>query len=890
MAEAAVAIADHLHDPESSARAFRAKANALYARGDHGDAADLHAKAGTLFESIGKLDEFARTLSGSIQPLLLAGEYEKASAAAERARKIFSDEGNTLRLARLEINIGNIYYRQDRFDEALTCYRAAHDGLTQEQDSEGIAAVLSNMITCYISLNDFPKALDAYRKARKFCEDHNMPLLVTQADYNVAYLHYLRGEYNKAIEMLRRARDHALRTGDAYHHALCNLDLAELYLELNLSAEAADLAQQGYAGFSKLNMGYESAKCLAFLALAETQQERFAAGLELFSQARELFVREKNYVWPSLIDLYCALLFFHERRMEEARVLCNQALSSFPSLNLWNKVAVAYLLLARIDLQTGDVPAALRHANAALEKIRATESPALTYQAHLLLGHTYAVQNDPASAYRAYQEARVSLEKLRGNLRDEETKIAFVKNRLEVYEELIDLCLNRQRDSRATEEALDYVEQAKSRTLIDLLRAPAPRLSEGSNHQSEFLDASRKLREQLNWCYTQIEREQLRPAKHSAERVGRLRTLAQDYEKSLMHLLHEAPRELPVDWQAPSYVSTATVRASIPHDSLIVEFFQVHGQFYAFLLGAKGLQAVRLSQVGAVAGTLRLLQYQLSKFRLGRHYLETFHESLAEVTNAHLKELYDQLLAPLASQLSAKHLVIVPHGILHYIPFHALFDGKRYVIDHHTVSYSPSASVFALCQTRPANSSGPSLVLGVPDPQAPAIADEVEALERVLDQAEVFIGKNASESVLRDRGRMSRIIHIATHGTFRADNPMFSTIRLGDSFLTLFDLYQLKLPAELITLSGCSTGLNVVAGGDELIGLTRGLFQAGAQSLMLSLWDTHDKSTFEFMTSFYRFLKTGQGKADALRSATLDLKSRYPHCYQWAPFVLMGKP
>ena len=118
---------------------------------------------------------------------------------------------------------------------------------------------------------------------------------------------------------------------------------------------------------------------------------------------------------------------------------------------------------------------------------------------------------------------------------------------------------------------------------------------------------------------------------------------------------------------------------------------------------------------------------------------------------------------------------------------------------------------------------------------------------------------------------------------------MFSSIRMGDSFLSLYDLYQLRLPADLITLSGCSTGLNVVAAGDELIGLARGLLHAGAQSLVLSLWDVHDKSTADYMTIFYRCLGEGKSKAASMQAAMLELRSRYPHPYQWAPFILVGK-
>ena len=118
---------------------------------------------------------------------------------------------------------------------------------------------------------------------------------------------------------------------------------------------------------------------------------------------------------------------------------------------------------------------------------------------------------------------------------------------------------------------------------------------------------------------------------------------------------------------------------------------------------------------------------------------------------------------------------------------------------------------------------------------------------------------------------------------------MFSSIRLGSSQLSLFDIYQLRLSSELTTLSGCSTGLNVVEGGDELIGLVRGLLYAGAQAVLASLWDVNDKSTAEFMKFFYERLRTNPNKALALQAAMRKLRENYPHPYYWAPFILIGK-
>src|SRR6476469_6092989 len=154
---------------------------------------------------------------------------------------------------------------------------------------------------------------------------------------------------------------------------------------------------------------------------------------------------------------------------------------------------------------------------------------------------------------------------------------------------------------------------------------------------------------------------------------------------------------------------------------------------------------------------------------------------------------------------------------------------------------------------------------------------EVEALSRILPDAELFVGESATHEVLRTEGPKARTVHIATHGYFRKDNPMFSSIRLGGSHLDLCEISQLRLPADLIVLSGCATGLNVVSPGDELMGLVRGLLQAGAQSLVLSLWDVHDASTKDFMVSFYKRFQAGASKAQALQGAMTDIRAQYPH-------------
>jgi CHAT domain-containing protein len=211
------------------------------------------------------------------------------------------------------------------------------------------------------------------------------------------------------------------------------------------------------------------------------------------------------------------------------------------------------------------------------------------------------------------------------------------------------------------------------------------------------------------------------------------------------------------------------------------------------------------------------------------------------------------------------------------------------VTDSCVVSYAPSASVYASCQQRPDGGGDGSLVFGVADSRAPFIETEARAVAESLPAAALYLGADATQDRLRAAARNCRIVHIASHGYFRPDNPMFSGIKLGDGYLNVYDLYRMRIGADLVTLSGCATGANVAAAGDELLGISRGLFCAGARTLLLSLWNVHDRSTESLMTALYRRIAAGATVVTALRDAMLELRAEYPHPYHWAPFVVTGK-
>lgn len=892
LAEAAALLVVELKDPHATAQTERIAGHIFYMGGRHRQAIPRYEKAHALFEALDRPLDVARTISGGLlQSLIYDGQYDRVFLLEKKARAIFTEHGDELRLSRLDINMGNVLYRQDRFQEALEYYERAYRGLLVHGEPMDIALALRNMEVCYISLNEFEKAEGAHELTVRHCEQHGLTLLIVEADYNIAYLYYLRGEYLRAIELYDKTRARCEKLGEKYHRALCDLDESEIYLELNLTEGGEDLAHDAFLAFDELGLRYEAAKAATFSAIAQSQQGNSRRALEIFDEARVLFAGEQNQLWPPLIDLYKALVLNEAGRDDEAHELASAALEYFGTSPLQAKAAICELLLAEIELRFSDTESARHYCNSALARLLEVESPA-AYQAYFMLGRVEEAGQNPELARDAYRLSYRKLEDLRSHLGREELKIAFLKDKLAVYEGLVVTSLALDAGDAGGAQAFEYVEQAKSRSLADLIAFRSASLEPRAIHHPASMEQLHELRQKLNWVNHQIELEELNPGPRSRERIERLRKQGREFEDSLMKAFTQVQsedRELAGLQNATGAVTAREIQERLPADTVLLEYYSARNRFYVCLITRTGTQVFPLAEAGQVREELRMLQLQLAKFRLGEEYIRPLRGMLLEATEFHLRNLHALLIAPIRLHLKAGHLIVVPHSFLHYLPFHALNDGQRALIDDFTVSYAPSASVFLLCQEKTPVTSGKALVLAVPDERAPFIREEALQVAAALGGARMFLGEEATEEQLKTYGPDCQFIHIATHGYFRQDNPMFSSIRLGNSLLSLFDIYQLHLNAEMVTLSGCGTGMNVVVGGDELIGLVRGLLFAGAQTLMVSLWEVHDQSTAEFMHDFYLSYGRLKNKAGALREAVLKLRERQPHPYYWAAFALVGK-
>jgi CHAT domain-containing protein len=234
-------------------------------------------------------------------------------------------------------------------------------------------------------------------------------------------------------------------------------------------------------------------------------------------------------------------------------------------------------------------------------------------------------------------------------------------------------------------------------------------------------------------------------------------------------------------------------------------------------------------------------------------------------------------------------LGIVPHGLLHEVPFQALFDGNRYLIDRFELIYAPSATLLAHYQKPKPLRNDRAIVFGVSDQLIPHVIAEAHAVAQHLPSTQLYLDERATLATFQVESLRCGILHLACHGLFRADNPMFSALQFHDGWLTATDVLMLDLTDTFVTLSACESGRNDGGRGGEILGMTRAFLGAGARGLLVTLWLVEDKASASLISCFYEQWAQGAGYASALRTAQLALKEKHPHPYYWAPFILIGQ-
>lgn len=906
-------------------------------------------QAQVLWQTAGDAAGYSRSLLGLTQILAMQGRYAEAETAA-RTAVIHSETGPAptastedafivlMRRAAAHHNLATLLLYQERHHEALSVYEALRQFLTAgEQDAAQAdeaqrAELLSKL--AHSDLNrgtaltflDRPVAAEAaLQQAIALFAQVDDPVNLGRSRTNLGRLHLRTGQYAAALANFERAfRDLLGPTTTIASATIEQLRAAdELLLEyaiaclvINLLPEAGQALAHCETLFRHAAQPYELGQTRYSQGLLFLRTQQWKLAQAALTEAATLFAALQNDFWLNRTRLAQASIAYLQQQFTEARHLLDLLLTTTPidqtaveNALHWDMMGQteAHLLRLRLALDEGDLAEA-RHQASLVEILLQGDAPAsagalpwphLQLRLQHMLGKIAFATGDYQRARDHLKTALDQLERQRTTLVVEEMRSAFVDDKSELYADLVQTLLTMApNDAPTVAEAFAVIEQSRSRVLLERLLAAidesTPTAAPGevdATPADPVVAAERQrvteLREQLHWLYNQLMSES------GHRRLGA--SISQQLQMTEAALQQIERRQSPLLAQAQAVDLPAFQQVLAPDQQAIV-YAGMNGELLAFLIDRTSVQVFRrLTTMAELERAIAEFRFQMGRVEVDPAYVARHSARLESRLQAALHALYQHLIAPFATALYAKRLLFVPFGQIHRLPLHALWDGTAYLIERAECSYAPSASLAVF-----RHDDAPSKALqswagfAIADPAIPEARTEVDRIARHFTQATTYLETSANRPNLWQAAATNDILHLATHGLFRPDNPFFSALKMADGWVDVRELYRLPLAARLVVLSACESGVGEIAGGDEVVGLARGFLGAGREptgrELIASLWNVHDATAADLMEQFYAHLLAGGSvrPAAALRAAQRHAITSRQHPYYWAPFFVIG--
>jgi CHAT domain-containing protein len=851
------------------------------------DAIDALDESESRFLKLNNAHAAAATQVSKVIALSILGRYEEAIECGLQAREVFLAHGDLAAAGKIEHNIGNLYFRRDNYHKAEVFQTAARERFVSLDDKRQLATVNNCLANTHALLHKFESAEQLYKEAVKQADESGQPVTLAGIEGNIGNFALLQGRYDQALDYLERSRRDYASLGMPTQSLLAEHEIADAYLELNLAPESLAIYDRVIPEFVALGMRAEEARAKAYRGRALVLLNRFSEAQEALEDARKVYLAEGNEVGAAIVELTQAQLHYKTGKYSAASTLATQAAETLAASGGWQRILLARWLRGEAERAEGNTEAAEPILLKSLEESSQQAQPQIAERCYTSLGLLTASREEMRTAEKYFRKAIALTEELRAPLPSEEFRTSFFSDRLVPYEQMVKLCLSDGTDRVA--EALAFVESGRSRALADALSGTVRITTEARDEfEADLMRQMEALLDELNYLYNRLNSPVRGESPHHSEsqelqqEVAKREGKLQEITRQLQH------RNEKVTGQSSS-LSVAHLQSQLGTETALVEYSTLDGELMAFVVTNETVKVFReLAYESDVRTEVEKFRFQIDTLRFGSAQVRQHLPVLTKRVRKHLNSLYDQLLRPIESMIGNRRLVIVPDRVLHYLPFQALHDGQTYLIERREVSYAPSAIVLQQCLNRPSVKFETALLMGVADELIPRVRHEIEAIGKKFPSAVSFFDSNARIDAMREHASVD-VLHLACHAHFRPDNPLFSSLRLGDGWLTVRDAYGLRLNSGLVTLSACETGMNAVAPGNELIGLARGFFAAGSASVVLSLWTIDDEATSDLMVEFYTQLRASGSPSAALRLAQVKALNANPHPFFWSPFVLAGR-
>ncbi len=916
--------------------ALMTEGNAANWQGDNRRAVQLYDQARDLALSEGNNLEAARSQIGKLHALYFLGEHLEAVKVGEAAKAVLLAHRQYAAVCGINNNLGNSYTVIGDYVQAYRVYHEAEEilqHLLADPATEIATEELWNLlaITKYnlswlsYEQNKYLEALEMAQEATEIEESLGNRLNVALYQNASAFYSIQLGQYNRALRLLAETRLVYLANNMQDYLLLGDLYAALCYLALNNFLRAAEYCESVLHQIKTADLpaNFVAGWANHYLALAYVGLDLTGQAMAAFEQARIILETSGSKVMAANILQDQANLHFRLGELARAEELCQQARTEFSGNELSVSMARCNILLGQVSLARQDFYEAEQLAGQALTTGQTAHMPMLIYQALLLLAQAAEARNDPQAGLEYYRQCLAALEELWGRVAAEQ-RPGFIEDKEVAYQGAVAVALQ----LGNAQEALTLVERGKSRSLVDLLAGELDvRVKIRTEDDRELVAELEQWRTRRNELIGLLNRFGGQPLLNQDNEVVAKESLLVNEREQLAADLHETEKQLSrgierLQVRNSAYAEDLTLQPTLPRfdpaqldeATTLVEYYICRDQLLAFVVDRQnGTRVVTGNLI-----SLKNLKRLLTKFRLNLSGMVNLsggniagHSSQIAALNQNVRavlgELYNGLIAPLVAEIRpSTRMVVVPHGMLHYLPFPALYNSatQKYLLEEwEEISYLPSSSLLELCTKRGnrqsvvASAGSYALVAGYSSQgELSYCLEEARTVGRMLQQSSqlenclVFLEEAASLAQIEKQAGLAALIHLASHARLRQDNPYFSALELAGGELTAQDIFNMELRASLVTLSACETGLGGLGSGDELLGLSRACLYAGASSLVLSLWKVQDESVSRLFDSFYRRLLTGQRKAAALRNAQIELLNQeaYAHPFFWAAFTLTG--
>ncbi len=868
---------------------------------------------------------------------LRTGDNKKAGGNYEKALAIYNGTRSLIGQGYANKGLADINYFSGKNDEALTLYDKALGLFVTAGYPLGQADVLRRMGQINLRTGHIQKVAEIYEKALPIYRQVKEP--VGQADVykGIGDIGYYNRNFSRALEMYDKALPYYVHANEPIGQGNVNRAIGDIYFYAGNDLKAMEYYEKALTFYIKANSPLGQANTYRTMGETYLRLKKNDHATAMFNSAMALYKRTDEPIGQGDIYKTFGEIYLQKGNKMAALNMFQEALKYLERAHSIVDQGHAYQGIGDVFMLAGDHVKSIENYDRALALYGQMEDKESEAFVLMKKASVFGQKADIRAAIKLFEEGLGKFEQVRTQAMFSDIKKSYMEKVYDYYEDAAVFMLN----NKESEKAFYYIEAMKARVFLDQLAEARVDLEKGID------PATKKERDALEGELFVIgkklagESQKETPDKEVIEKLKQEHSLAQEKLDTLRRdIRYKNP--LYASIQYPQPLTVKSLQEKVLRDGeLLAEYFLTKQGVFCLIVSNTdftiiGLPVMQEDLVKKIGGLLRNIQ--------GFPQGERFRGNLAE-------ELYDILVKPLEPFLAGRTLIVVPQGILAYLPFEVLrteHDGKKiFMTEKYRVKYIQSATVLGVLRSQYEQEGSNDNFIGFGDPVydyqgfksgteegkdkdrgAPGITpgaaftksnylraggtltrltgsgEEIEGIKKIFEKKDMvarsFLRIDAREENAKSQEiEQYSFIHFSTHGIVE---PQFQAIALSqipdekeDGFLTLGEIMNSRFNARLVVLSACETGLGDMTRGEGVTGLTRAVMYAGSPAALVSLWNVSDEGARELMIIFYEnLIDKKMSKEEALRAAKAKLISggkegTFSHPFFWSAFVMYGE-